>query len=77
MEFPGCPVVETPCFHCGGHPVRSLVGELRSHKPRSEAKKKKLQIECLENTKYQFFTILQGNYGTMHAFRVMWQTVKS
>lgn len=30
-DFPGDPVVKAPGFHCGGHPVPSLVGELRSH----------------------------------------------
>ena len=35
-EFPGSPVVKTWCFHCSG-----LVGELRSCKPCSVAKKKK------------------------------------
>ena len=29
-EFPGGPVVGTPCFHCSGAWAQSLVGELRS-----------------------------------------------
>ena len=39
-EFPGGPVVRTQHFHCqgeGGAWVPSLVEELRSHKPHSEA----------------------------------------
>ena len=40
-EFPSGPVVRTLGFHCQGPGVQSLVGELRSHKPRGEAKKKK------------------------------------
>ena len=39
-EFPGGPVVRTQRFHCQGR-VRSLVWELRSHKPCGAAKKKK------------------------------------
>ena len=31
QEFPGGPVIRTPCFHCQGHRVQSLSGELRSH----------------------------------------------
>ena len=43
QEVPSCPVVRTPCFHCftAERQVQSLVGELRSHKPHSMAKKKK------------------------------------
>ena len=44
-EFPGGPVVRTPCFHCWGPGVPSLVRELRSHKPCSVAKKKKKKEE--------------------------------
>ena len=41
-DFPGGPVVSTPCFfHCWGPRVPSLVKELRSHKPWGSAKKKK------------------------------------
>ena len=40
-DFPGGPVVKTPCFHCMGHEFKSLVGELRPHMPHSVAKKKK------------------------------------
>ena len=39
-EFPGGSVVRTRCFHCWVQ-VQSLVGELRSCKPRSAARKKK------------------------------------
>ena len=41
-DFPGGPVVKTPRFHCRGHGVPSLVGELRSYMPRGTAKKKML-----------------------------------
>ena len=40
-EFPGSPVVRTPRSHCQGPWAQSLVGELRSSKPHSVAKKKK------------------------------------
>ena len=32
-DFPGGPVIKSPCFHCRGTWVLSLVGELRSHVP--------------------------------------------
>ena len=32
-DFPGGPVVKTPCSQCWGSWVQSLVGELRSHMP--------------------------------------------
>ena len=45
-EFPGCPVVRTPHFHCRSL-VPSLVGEKRYHKPYSMAAKKiKIVNEC-------------------------------
>ena len=37
-DFPGGPVIKSPCFHCRGTWVLSLVGELRSHMPSSSAK---------------------------------------
>ena len=40
-EFPRGPVVRTLSFHCREFRVRSLVRELRSHKPYGTAKKKK------------------------------------
>ena len=40
QEFPGGPVLRIPCFHCQAR-VRSLAGELRSHKPCGTAKKTK------------------------------------
>lgn len=43
-EVPGGPVVKTPCFHCQGPGVQSLVGELRSHKPSDAAKTEKTLI---------------------------------
>ena len=39
-DFPGSPVVVTPCFHCRGHRVPSLVGQLESCKPHGVAKKR-------------------------------------
>ena len=36
-DFPGGPVVKTPCFQCRGARVQPLVGELRSHMPRGAA----------------------------------------
>ena len=45
LEFPGSPVVRTPCFHCRGHGwVRSLVGELRSCMLSAVAKKQKSTV---------------------------------
>ena len=38
-DFPGSPVVKASHFHCRGHLVRSLVGELRSHMPHDATKK--------------------------------------
>ena len=45
-EFPGSPVVRTPCFHCQEHEFWSLVRKLRSSKMHmhSEAIKKKKYI---------------------------------
>ena len=47
-EFSGCPVVRIWPSYCQGPQVQSLVRELRSHKPSSAAKKKKLNgnIKC-------------------------------
>ena len=39
-DFPGGPVVKTLHSHCRELPVRSLVGELRSHMPHTTALKK-------------------------------------
>ena len=39
-EFPGGPVVKTPCFHCHGLRFKPIK-ELRSHKLHSTAIKKK------------------------------------
>ena len=40
-DFPGGPVVRTPCFLCRGCGFDPLSGELKSHKPPGGAKKKK------------------------------------
>ena len=40
-DFLGGPVVGTPRFQCRGCRFKSLVGELRSHMPRGQKKKKK------------------------------------
>ena len=40
-DFPGGPVLKTPCFHCRGHGLDPWSRELRSHMPHSAAKKKK------------------------------------
>ena len=39
-DFPGGPMVKTPCFHCRGA-VQSLVGELGCRMPHGAAKKRK------------------------------------
>ena len=39
-DFPGSPMVRTPCFHCKGSQVPSLLRELRSSMPFSTAKKR-------------------------------------
>ena len=45
-------MVRTPCYHCQGPGVLSLVGELRSCKPHSSTKKKKKnKMRILENLK--------------------------
>ena len=41
-EFPGNPVIRTPCFHCPRAQVQSLVGELKSHMPHGVAKQSKV-----------------------------------
>ena len=38
--LPWCPVVKTPCFHCRGAWVQSLVRELRSCMPCGMVKRK-------------------------------------
>ena len=48
-DFPGGPVVKT-ALPLQGAQVRSLVGELGSHMPRSTAKKKMYKIEILKNS---------------------------
>ena len=35
-DFPGSPLVKTLHFHCRGHGVPSLVGKLRSRKPKKK-----------------------------------------
>ena len=45
-DFPGGPVVRTLPFSLPGAGVQSLAGELKSHKPRGSAKKKRKRI-CL------------------------------
>ena len=42
-NFPAGPVFKPLCFHCRGPRVQSLVGELRSHKSRGAARKKKVK----------------------------------
>ena len=39
-EFPGSQVIKTPCFHCKGVQVQTLVAELRYHKRLGVAPKK-------------------------------------
>ena len=52
-DFPGCPVVKTPCSQCKGHGwVLSVVGELRSHMPLGVGKKES-----------HVYTILQFTYS--------------
>ena len=64
-DFPGGPVVKTPRFHCRGLGfnqgswILSLVRELRSHMPGSEAKKKKKKNGNLKA--FQKFTFKQVN----------------
>ena len=43
QEFPDSPVVRTQRFHCRGL-VQPLVRDLRSWKPQSAAKKKRIRI---------------------------------
>ena len=50
-KFPGGPVVRMPCFHCQ---VRSLVRELRSHKPcRAKKKKRKRKENCSQGREFR------------------------
>ena len=47
QDFPGGPVVKTPCFHCRGRRRFDpwSVGGLNSHKPRGTARKKERKKE--------------------------------
>lgn len=45
LEFPSCPVVETPCFHCQQPWFNSWVSEQRPHKLCNAAKKKERKKE--------------------------------
>ena len=38
-------MVRTPCSHCQGAWVQSLVGELKSHKPLQHGQKKKFMLQ--------------------------------
>ena len=63
-DFPGGPVVNTPCFQCRGPDFDPWVGELKSCMPHSVAKKKKRKNEkVLEGVKQRnkiiSFTILK------------------
>ena len=51
MDFPDSPVDKTPCFQCRGAQVRSLVEELRSHRPCEQNKEKKLTASNVYITK--------------------------
>ena len=46
-EFPGSPVIKTPCFHCKGVQVQPLVGELRSRKLLGVMPKKKKKLSMI------------------------------
>ena len=46
-DFLDGPVVKTPCFHCRGGWVQSLVGELRSRMPHVAKKQKKKKMQKL------------------------------
>ena len=60
-DFPGGPVVRTPCFHCRRHGFNPWWGH-SSHMPRSAAKKKKRNSD---------FTVEKpGRYYLTQAFRV-------
>ena len=42
-DFPGGPVMKTPCFHCRGAWVQSLYGESGSHMPGVTTSQKNLK----------------------------------
>ena len=42
-DFPGGPVMKTPCFHCRGAWVQSLFEESVSHMPRVTPSQKNLK----------------------------------
>lgn len=53
-------MVKSQCFHCHG-PGSSLVGELRSHKLQSAAKKNKNLLSC--GARLDNWGVLQGVAG--------------
>ena len=60
-EFPGGLVVRIPHFHCRG--PQFLVRELRSHKPRGTAKKKKKK-----RIRYTYQSMI---YDTAHRLKIL------
>ena len=65
-EFPGSPVVRTPLLRAW---VRSLVGELKSHKPHSMAKKIIIIFKMLKKRFIVFTKILcflGASYSSKH-----------
>ena len=68
-DFPGGPVVNTPCFQCRGPEFDPWVGELSSCMPHRVAKKKKKKSEKLlegvkQRNKIISFTILKYYYDS-------------
>ena len=63
-EFPGGPVVRTPCFHCWAWAV-SLLGEIRSHTSYSAAKdnNKTTDVAAVFSLKECLLAWMGGEFG--------------
>ena len=59
-DFPGDPVVKTPCPQHRGARVRSLVRELRSHMQRGMAKRKDIKEGEKRKKKHVLYIIKGG-----------------
>ena len=64
-EFPGCPALRTPCFHCWAQ-VQSLVTELRFHKAHSTAQRKAKKVRQTGYIQGKLWDHLQQRLSSHH-----------
>ena len=64
MEFPGGAVVRAPLLPLQGVGVQSLVGKLRSHLTRSEAKEVKKKKRCYDSKR----SVLLLNFARLNFY---------